>query len=287
MEKMLETNRELDKIISTIGDLPSSPAIITALIGLTSDTNTDIGKIGKTILADQSLTAKLLKLSNSSFYGRSKEVVSLREAILLLGFQTLRSLVVATSTRSLYHSSVSEDTVDALWEHSLATALASRQIAESIRHPLAEESFIAGLMHDIGKLVMLQKLTEDYKKIISRIMEEGGSFIELEDELFGFNHTDVGLLILHKWSFPKVLSNAVFEHHNPIENEETPASLAFIVHLADHMVRSFGAGFSDYAVEDLVKLPSAIKLGLDGQQLETIQSRASERYIMEKDLYSA
>ena len=286
MEKLLETNRELDKITSAIGDLPSSPAIITTLIGLTSDINTDIGKIGKTILADQSLTAKLLKLSNSSFYGRSKEVVSLREAIILLGFQTLRSLVVATSTRSLYHGSISAATVDVLWEHSLATALASRQIAEAIRHPQAEESFIAGLMHDLGKLIMLQKLNKDYKKIISQVEENGGSFIELEDKTFGFNHTDVGLLILHKWSFPIILSNAVFEHHNPIENEESLPSLAYIVHLANHMAKSFGAGFSDYAVEDLVKLPSAVRLGFDCEQLETLQSRASERYAAEKDLYA-
>lgn len=287
MEKLLETNRELDKIISTIGDLPSSPAIITTLIGLTSDINTDIGKISKTIMADQSLTAKLLKLSNSSFYGRAKEVVSLKEAIVLLGFQTLRSLVVATSTRSLYHGSVSAAAVDVLWEHSLATAIASRQIAEAIRHPQAEESFIAGLMHDIGKLIMLQKLDTEYKKIISQVEKNGDSFMELEDKTYGFNHTDVGLLILHKWSFPKILINAVFEHHHPIDNEESLPSLAYIVHLANHMAKSFGAGFGDYAVEDLIKLPSTVRLGLDGEQLETLQSRASERYVSEKDLYSA
>ena len=116
----------LDRIISTLGDLPASPAIVSTVMGLTSNPDSKIVDISKVLSADQSLTAKVLKLSNSSFYGRPKEVKTLEEAILLLGFFTVRSIVIATSAHTMYTKEIAGNSPEKLWQHSLATAVAAR-----------------------------------------------------------------------------------------------------------------------------------------------------------------
>jgi len=285
MEKLLESNRELDKIISSIGDLPASPAIITTLMSLTSDMNTSIDKISKTILADQSLTGRVLKISNSSFYGRAKEVATLREAILLLGFSTLRSLVVASSTHSLYQSAGDETFKRKLWEHSLATAVSARTIACHIQHPKTEEAFIAGLMHDIGKLVMAQKIPDEYMIVVHTVEQSGESYIDVEERAFGFNHTDVGLLLLHKWSFPQILGNAVFEHHNPTETDDKPVPLSYIINLANCMAKRLDVGFENSCPENDTILASLKRLNLSEEDANEIGQKAAVHFEEEKGLY--
>lgn len=287
MDKMVVSSRNLDMIISSIGDLPATPAIISTLMGLTSDINTDIDKITKAISSDQSLTARVLKLSNSTFYGRTKEVRTLKEAILLLGFKTLRSMVVASSTHSLYQSAGSGGAQEKLWEHSLATAIASRLVATSTGHPLAEEAFIAGLLHDIGKLVLLQKRVKEYKEIITSVEASGGTFQEVEEQTFGFNHTDVGLLLLHKWSFPPVLANAVFEHHDPIDTDTDIIPLSYIIHFSNHFAKLLPIGFGDFRVEDLSTLTSMNRLGLSTDDLETLEPALAEQFACEKEILAA
>ena len=286
MEKFVESSRALDKIVSSIGDLPATPVIISSLMNLTSDLNTDINKITRALMSDQSLTAKVLKLSNSSFYGRAKEVKTLKESIVLLGFKTLRSLVVATSTHSLYNSSGGEFH-NKLWEHTLGAAISARLIAKKIRHPLVEEAFIAGLLHDIGKLVFLQKKPQEYIEIIIKTEMAQGQFIVFEEEKFEFNHTDIGLLLLHKWSFPKELSNAVFEHHDPIEvgDNEKPPPLSFVIHLANLMSKRLGVGFKDYCPEELSEVVSARRLGLGPEELEELEAKVREQFADEREIF--
>lgn len=285
MDEILQSNRTLDRIIASIGDLPASPAIVSTLMNLTSDLNTDIENICQVIMTDQSLSAKVLKLSNSSFYGRTKEVQTLKHAVLLLGFKTLRSLVVASSTHSLYHTLSDTKFRDSLWEHTLATALASRITAEAVRQPHVEEAFLAGLMHDIGKLVLSQKIFNDYRTVVDKVEAAQARFIDIEEKEFGFNHTDVGLLLLHKWAFPHILSNAVFEHHDPIEVDDQSVSLACIVNLANDLAKNLTIGFNDFRMHDLPHHPSALALGLDEEKLKLILDKLDEQFKAEKSLY--
>jgi len=233
MASVAQSNRTLDRIISSIGDLPASPAIVSSLMSLTADINANLNTICKTIMVDQSLVARVLRLSNSSFYGRAKEVYTLREAIILLGFKTLRSLVVASSTHTLYQGVSDRRFRDALWEHTLAAALASRLIAQAINHPGVEEAFLAGLMHDIGKLVLMQKIPDQYQAVLIAAEQTGRTHVELEQEKLGFDHTEVGRLLLQKWAFPRLLVQAVADHHHPQGPDERPIPLAFVVNVAN------------------------------------------------------
>ncbi len=285
MDQAVNSNRMLDKVMATIGDLPATPAIIATLMNMTSDINTDINKITKAIMADQSLTAKVLKMSNSSFYGRSREVKTLKEAIMILGFMTLHSLVIATATQTLYQKTIDDGITGKLWEHGFATAIASRLLAPAAGFPYMEEAFVAGLLHDIGKLVLAQKMPKDYREIVETVEAERGSFSDAELAAFGFTHSQVGSLLLQKWSFPQELIDAVEQHHQPAEAAEQNKKLPLIINIGNSMAKRLDVGFSDYAVEDLTALESVSAINLNPEKLDEIQITIEEHFKEEKELF--
>lgn len=224
---------EVQRLITTLGDLPSSPSVVSAVIGMTTDLNTDLAKLGEVLSADQALTAKVLRLSNSSFYGRLKTVGTINEAIMILGFYTLRSLVIASSTRSLYQQKDPTKYLPTLWVHSLGTAVAARLLGRKLRHPQLEEAFICGILHDIGKLVLTQKLSGEYA-LVRQSIEVGEDWCPHEKEQFGFTHVDVGVVLLEKWNFPRALVEAVGMHHtDPSPIPDRPPTLAQLIWLAN------------------------------------------------------
>jgi putative nucleotidyltransferase with HDIG domain len=287
MASVAQSNRTLDRIISSIGDLPASPVIVSTLMSLTADINANLNTICKTIMADQSLSARVLKLSNSSFYGRAKEVYTLREAIILLGFKTLRSLVVASSTHTLYQGVADKRFRDCLWEHTLAAAIASRLIAQAINHPGFEEAFIAGLMHDIGKLVLMQKIPDQYQAVIIAANETGRTHAELEREKLGFDHTEVGRLLLQKWAFPRLLVQAVAEHHYPSGDNQRPLPLAFVINAADTLVHLKDTPTDPVPDGPAEAPPFATVLGLDQNRIEEVGAQLTVQFAAEKELYRA
>lgn len=278
----------LDRIIATIGELPASPAIVSTVMGLTANPDSKIMDVSRVLSADQSLTAKILKLSNSSFYGRPKGVQSLQEAILLLGFSTLRSIVVATSAHLMYTRGILKGPGGDLWRHSLATAVAARQVAKQINHPMQEEIFIAALLHDIGKLVLLQKMPEQYQKVIATVENLGTSFFEAEASILGFNHCDVAGILLDQWHFPNVLRDAIVAHHDaPQPFESGPPPIAILVNLGNRMARNMGVGCKERFEASLEEQPSAILLKLDKTQLATLMTEIAEHYQNETGIFES
>ncbi len=276
----------LDSIISTIGDLPASPAIVSTVMGLTSDLNSKLVDVSRVLASDQSLTAKVLKLSNSSFYGRPGGVKSLQEAVLILGFFTVRSIVVATSAYGMFKKEDKNGPEAKLWRHSLSTAVAARQLADAVGHPQSEEVFIAALMHDIGKLVMIQKLSEKYRQIIAEVEETAGRFDEIEQAVFGFTHCDVAAVLLEKWSFPPSLIRGIERHHQLPEMDDSPDSLVpHVIHLANYMAKRLQVGFTDYSVDDLACLESAKALSLSEDKIAAIDEQFRERYEAEMGVF--
>jgi putative nucleotidyltransferase with HDIG domain len=286
MDQAVNSNRMLDKIMATIGDLPATPAIIARLMNLTADINTDIEKITKAIMADQSLAAKVLKMSNSSFYGRAREVKTLKEAVMILGFMTLHSLVIATTTQTMYQKTVDGGTAGKLWEHGFASAIASRLIAQISGFHFIEEAFVAGLLHDIGKLVLVQKIPTDFRQIVAEVEARQASFAVVEEAAFGFTHAQVGSLLLQKWSFPEELIAAVERHHLPTEAAEADRKLTCIINAGNFLAKTLEVGFDDYAVDDLSELESIAALDLDPANLDEIQTTIKEQFEEEKELFT-
>ncbi len=288
-QEEIKANKQMDQIISSLGDLPASPAVINRVMNMTSDFNADTTDLSKALSADQTLTAKILKLSNSSFYGRAQGVASLEEAVMILGFFTLRSLVIATATHSLFGNDGPESPEHVLWEHSLATGMTSRLIAEATGVVNMEEAFLAGLMHDIGKLIFLQKMPESYSEIIDSVKRDGGDFATLEKEMFGFTHAALGSILMIKWSFPQVLIDAIADHHDP-EKFSAPdysSGLPAVINLADSVAKHIGVGFGQEAPVNPAALESAMKLGIDEKTLDSILANLRESFEQEKGLFSS
>jgi putative nucleotidyltransferase with HDIG domain len=286
MPVVVNSQTMLDKITSTIGELPASPAIVSAVMGLTADLNASVEELGVVLAADATLTAKVLKLSNSSFYGRSRSVSSLREAILILGFYTLRSMVIASSTHSLYSRKDNAKFGQKLWDHSLACGMASRMVARQIRHSRIEEIFIAGLLHDIGKMILGQKLMGIYDQVVKEVEKSGQCFHEVEFAKLGFNHAELGASVLDKWNFPRELVEGVQHHHLIIdEPADIEISIGSVVGYANQLAKQVAAGFEDPNSDDLTLHPFAIRFEFSREDIDTMTDELRTRFVEEKHLF--
>ncbi len=288
MTQELQQNDALEQILNTIGELPSSPAVVSLVMGMTSDLNTDVRELSKALSSDPAMAARALRLSNSPFYGRPADVSSVEEAVLVLGFFTVRSLVVATATYDLFKSDgESDSSASALWEHSLATAISARQIGQQTSHPHIEECFLAGLLHDIGKLILLKKFPELYPSVIEEAQPEVSS-ISGERDAFGFGHDELGAALLSSWSFPELLISAIADHHHrSVQQEGESANISNIVNLASAVARKIGAGFgeSDIGAFSAENLWSAKALSIDEEALKKICDNISENFQQERGLF--
>ncbi|MBD3233282.1 MAG: HDOD domain-containing protein [candidate division Zixibacteria bacterium] len=215
--------QKINSIVSSIGELPASPGIVSEVMRLTSNINSSVEELERLIRNDQVLTAKVLKFSNSSFYGRFRQVTELKEAIVILGFYTIRSLVLASSVRFLYRGKRGGKIESVLWKHSLSTAMCCRLLAQKLGHPKKSEAFICGILHDIGKLILFHKLPNQYKEVLKEALNSKEEIYLIENELLGYNHVDVGAALLDKWNFPKDFIEAISNHHSWEEREENTA----------------------------------------------------------------
>jgi putative nucleotidyltransferase with HDIG domain len=295
MEDTVRSNILINKMIATLGELPSSPKIVSAVMKLTSDPNSDLADVEKFLSADQSMSAKLLKLSNSSFYGQRKSVSTLKQAILIIGFFTLRSLVVATSIHSLYSNKNSQSIEKRLWEHSLATAIGCRLLARKIRHNNLEECFMSGLLHDIGKLVMTQKLGQKYEMICKHVETDNLKFNEVEKSELGYSHCDIGMMLLSKWNLPKELINAVYFHHDPASDDESsiedvPLSqipIAYMLEVSNQLAKDTGHGFDDFHEESYNGFALTSIANLSKEDYEELKTTLQDQFEQELEAFEA
>jgi putative nucleotidyltransferase with HDIG domain len=205
------------EVIQNLGDLPPLPQVATRAIRISADSDTSSRQLQNLIRTDQALSSQLLRIANSAMFGRMREVSTLTEAILTLGFSTARSVVIASSVKNLYNRGPASLKERILWEHALATAITGSAFSKSMRFSVTEEVFLAGLMHDIGKSAMALKFPESYITLLRRIQEEGCDGLNLELDTFGFDHAMVGEALLRSWNLSESLQATVRWHHEPLQ----------------------------------------------------------------------
>ncbi len=231
---------DIKDIIKTIGSLPPLPQISIKLIQMLNNPDTKVGDLVELIKMEQALTVDILKIVNSPYYGLRKEVISIRQAVNYLGFVNLKSLIIALSTKKFMQKGDKYDIL--LWRHSVSVALISKIITEKLNIYNAEEMFVAGLLHDIGKVVLNKNIPDTYKPIMDEVMMTGISFEEIEKKVLGFTHAAVGLFLVQEWNLGERLKNVVFYHHNPPLASEFIQETA-VVNLADKLSNYNGFGF--------------------------------------------
>jgi len=227
LKMALQRARQLDqslaseiirKIITRCDTLPSVPAIYSKIIEVLQDPECDTETIGSVIVQDTAMTAKILKLVNSSFFGHGREIVTPSEAVAYLGTDTIKSLLLFENTFSQWPDlNLKGFSVEGLWSHSLHAANAARAVAtsEGAERKLIDEAYIAGLLHDVGKLVLAVNLTKQYEEVLQLARTDKISMAAAERTVFGSDHADIGGYLLGLWGLPVPVIEAIMFHHNP------------------------------------------------------------------------
>lgn len=282
-------NTELEKTIMSAGDLPTIPIVATKVMQLIESDRATAEELSKVVSSDPAVAARVLKISNSSFYGRQGKIQNLSMAIVLLGFNTLKSVVVTASLRQVYQPFGLTEKM--LWEHSFGAGLAARTIAKSLGGVDPEEAFLAGLFHDIGKTIMNNQDPAKFQMVMERCYNEEIRFNEAEKSFFSFTHEEAGALVIKKWNFPDVLTQTVQQHHAFAFSDLDDLyllRLTSLISLADQFCIRLGIG-QRYPMEDLsfADTKAAGFLGLDNDQLEALLEEFKEEYEKDKNFLSA
>jgi putative nucleotidyltransferase with HDIG domain len=232
----------LDRILRSIDYLPPFPVAVARALTLMKDSDVTIDSIADVIKHDQSTASNLLRLCNSSYVGLRRPISNVRDAVVFVGMNHLRRILIITGTHPYFQSYKPgyEARTGELWSHSLAVSLLSSRIERLIPGADSDYVFIASLLHDIGKLVLSEFVTEEYEQIRQMIESEHITFLEAERRVIGTDHADIGSRILTLWRFPEEIVEAVGAHHEPVKPDDP--SLTDIVKLSDIMAITMGYG---------------------------------------------
>lgn len=232
--------KKIKVIINRIHNLPTPPMVFTQVNKAINNPDTSAYQLGAIISEDPALTAKILKLTNSAFYGIPRSITSVKQAIIILGLDVVRSLVLSASVFETFSKlyKMDKEYLDAFWRHSLSVGFMSRIISRTKNFPSfleAEESFSAGLLHDIGKLVIFTHMPSEFQ-VAKQIIKENPEkpICEIEDDIYGFNHTLVGSYLVQKWNLPNELATSIMYHHDP-EDDKSDNITTWIIHISDYL----------------------------------------------------
>lgn len=222
--------------IEEAGNLPTLPDVVIRIAEMADRAETTGRQLGLEIAKDQVISAKVLRLVNSGFYGFSQPIATVPHAVTLLGFETVKSLVLGSTVLDMM-----KDALPGLWEHSMACARTSALIAEHALLDDVQEVCTAGLLHDLGKVVLRQSMEDAFRTVVSLVQERDWLFVEAEEHVLGAHHGHFAGWLLEKWSLPDRLVRPIADHHNFHEDQPFARSTA-VVHLADILCRAEALG---------------------------------------------
>jgi putative nucleotidyltransferase with HDIG domain len=241
-----ETAKRYQRIVQDLGQIPTMPTIASKVMQIVNDPKSSAEDVAKFIAKDVALTSKVLRLANSAFYGIPRTISSVNSAIVILGFNTIRSLVLSASVLKVFPAKPGTVSFDrkAFWKHSFMVGIASRMLAQIYRrHKLVdlEMAFSAGLLHDVGKLILEQFSSTEYLPVLKMAREKGLPLYQVEKSMLGIHHAEVSGLLVDKWQMPLELKDPITMHHTPLAIRER-SELAAIVHYANHLTHLKGSG---------------------------------------------
>ncbi|MBI5582927.1 MAG: HDOD domain-containing protein [Deltaproteobacteria bacterium] len=234
----------IEVIVHSIDQLPPLPAIIHQALQRINDPKASAQDVVEIIQYDQGITSQVLKVCNSAYFNLRRQVHSLREALVLLGFNTLMQIMLNKSFHGVLSRSCQGYDLDtgALWKHSVSCAILTEIIARRLQQEPDSRLFTAGLLHDMGKVVLSANVRETFAAIKNLVREQGYSFVAAEREVLGIDHAELGALIAEKWKFPPAIIAAVRYHHTPWLSGGDYSELVGLTHLANCMALLTGIG---------------------------------------------
>jgi putative nucleotidyltransferase with HDIG domain len=229
-----------DRVLADLNNLPAMPTLVLDVLRLLDNPEIGGDRVAAAIGRDPVITARVLRLANSAAYMRVRRVATIRDAIMLLGFSTVRGQVLAAALYDVFKVGAVGYalTQEALWQHSVAVGTCARYLAAQGGRN-SDAAFEAGLLHDIGKIVLGKSLRSGYAEVL-KLVQEGSDFCAAERQVLGCDHAEVGAEAGKRWNLPPDLLLSIEYHHKPLERPE--AGLADIVHIADAMALMLGFG---------------------------------------------
>ena len=233
----------LKRVVSGMQCLPSLPTLYLEVVEEAEAPNGSLEKIGKIIERDMAMTAKVLQLVNSAFFGLRRQVSSPLQAVSLLGIDTIKALILSAQVFGHFHLQHTPSfSLHDLWHHSMAIAACTKRIAQSenCQRPLMNAMFMAGLLHDVGKLVLAANLPQQYEEALQRMQTEGLADWQVEQAVLGTSHAEVGAYLLGLWGLPEPIVEALAFHHSPSACTDRSLSPLTTVHVANGLLHTSG-----------------------------------------------
>lgn len=269
---MNQTNISIDFLIDRVSKIPALPQVVHKALQIIEDPKSSMSDLARVIKLDQVMTALILRWVNSGYYALSQKVVSIEQAIALLGHRTIQNLVLSASVAQFMSQPIPGYELEKgdLWKRSVGMAAGARLLAKDIGAEMAEQAYYAGLLCDIGKLAYNFLIKSLPAESLTRVKMP---FDQIETQIFGYDHADVGAEIVKRWNLPDHLVEIIQHHHNPSLVNEEWRTAAYAVHAADAILMTFGIGVGLDSLQYQLD-PQAIELfKLDTNQLDTLFDR--------------
>ena len=228
------------KQLDRIKEIPTLPTIVFELNQHLQNPETSIAKVSETIEKDQAMALKILKLVNSAFYGFRSKVSDVKNAVVLMGFNAVHNAIISVSVVNALPKTLLFQDFEMIefWKHSLAVAVASKNIAQTSGVESPDNCFVGGLLHDVGKVIMAQNFTEEFVKVWTLMQNEYLSFYEAEQRELPIDHTKIGAYLADRWQLPQGLTDAIRWHHD-FQPDNGSTGFMMNIHLADILVNSY------------------------------------------------
>ncbi len=261
----------LEDVIARVEQLPKLPDTSLRLMRLVNDPTATLKQIVDVIRYDQAVTGEVLRLCNSAYYGFNRKIASLDEAVHYLGTTKVMQLVMEAHAQTLLGPAQSGYGLrpGSLWVHSVGVAIGARRIAERAAPSDAGLLFTAGLMHDVGKVVLNEYMATDFARVAAIVTQERIPFCEAEQRVLGTTHAEVGALLAEKWGLPDAIVNCIRHHYNPAELAE-PDVRVDIIHVADAACTLMGVGGGDDGLMYRPDAEVAARIGIHEHEIEEL-----------------
>lgn len=283
-----DLKKRIESVINNIDQLPSIPEVASKIINMVNDPNVSFKLIAEEISKDQSMTTNILKLCNSAYFSKGKEITSIERALVTLGLKEVKDIVMVIATKPVMDKSIiGYDLAKGdLWQQGLIVATLSKKIAlMKKRRDVADVVFTGGLIHNVGKLVLAFFVHNALKEILNTVEEKDIPFAEAERDVLGFSQNEIGERILEKWNFPQVLRSVVRYYDEP---DKMPADYAFeisVVHIANIVALMAGIGVGSDGLYHVFNDKALKTVGITESELNELYEKIPESLKQVKDLF--
>ncbi len=280
------------EIVAWVSDLPPIPHVAAQVIRVVEDPNCSSEDLSKVIKMDAALAARVLKIANSAMFSRQREITTISQAIMIIGFKALKGIAIAATLRQM--ASDASEIQKLVWENSICAAMCATAIARKLRKPYIDEIFVLGLLHNLGQIVLLARKESSgrYGEVLQRIKNHGEDYVTAEHHIYGFSHTLIGALVAKKWNFSDETCQVILHYKDPIEPPLRTASdeKTAVTQLAESLAHVIGSGNPEgYPDQKKEMLSIAPLVGFDPAKAEEILDQVGQsildQFTQEKHVY--